>query len=802
MSLKLSKKDRDLLASLAHAEAGVDGLKAGKAVVDVVLNRLASPEFPNTVRGVIGHKVNGRYQFEPVKKHGGVDHLPKAPSNWRSEIPNYTSGVLSGTTKRVAPNAFFFQNRAITKKRGTAFGQKQGVKIGQQVFSADYRGRVPAIGAGIPNAPSAPTQVPELISGLPQKNRKATTGLFYTNKSAIRNKALVNTLEANIRDTVRDVYGPGAKANVYSGGQSWPRTIGSTRHNNGKAADVHVYDADGKQIKGDRLAPLAQAWRSRDIGGVGLEMRGGGIHLDIHRDRARNWDYSKKGGRYSTAQREAIEAGNKGIAPEYYAEKGPSASGRFGLASGPSGVGRASLDMAGAMMGTPRSKGLAYAPSLSAAPREAVQALSLQDLPKMQEPSRSNISQSGNLPSAPLGNVERSSLPDLPRQDARLAMADFDRSFRMGSVSPPKAYGQARASAGVPASARASAAFPSGFKAPSISPRMAEAQSMAALDAIPSAPIDLVGDMQPAFGQPKAPDVQPVDLPQIGAKPQAVAAPNPYGTFSVPKRMMDPTAPNLIPNTKLPNAPNPVGVKGAQALSKMALTGLGGVIGGMPGALVGRLAAKALEDRVGDAAGDLFTGGVVGPSGHSYAPGSDIARGVDAMQGGDVGDFWNHTADTPAAGLAYSRERAALEGRPAPKSLFQKMGEDLGGGSSSGGGTIICSELHEQGYMPKEIWEADEEWGRMIARKDPDIIRGYRYWAAPVVRLMQRSERATKIIAWLTKPWAYQMAYEVGAVERGSFLGYCTNAIGIPLSWTVGKALKLRKKWRFKYGWA
>jgi hypothetical protein len=101
--------------------------------------------------------------------------------------------------------------------------------------------------------------------------------------------------------------------------------------------------------------------------------------------------------------------------------------------------------------------------------------------------------------------------------------------------------------------------------------------------------------------------------------------------------------------------------------------------------------------------------------------------------------------------------------------------------------------------MPTHIWEADEEWGRMIARKDPDIIRGYRYWAAPVVRLMQQSKRATKIIAWLTKPWAYQMAYEVGAVEKGSFLGYCTNAIGIPLSWTVGKALKLRKKWRMKH---
>lgn len=478
---------------------------------------------------------------------------------------------------------------------------------------------------------------------------------------------------------------------------------------------------------------------------------------------------------------------------------GPSVNGRFSLASGPSGMGRASMDVAGATMGLPRSKGLAYAPSLSAVPVGAVEALGLQDLPTKQVENQS-IAKAPALPGAPLGSVERSSLPDLPRKDTRLAMADFDRSFRMGPVSPPKASGRVRGGAGVSASGMASAAVPSGFKAPSVSPRMAEAQSMAALDAIPNAPIDLVGDMQPAFGEVKRPDLQAIDLPKIGATPKP-AAPNPYGAFGVPERMMDPNAANLIPQTKLPNAPNPVGVKGAQMLSKMALTGLGATVGGLPGALVGRLAAKALEGRVGDAAGDFFAGGVVGPSGHSYAPGSDIARGVDAMQGGNVGDFWNHTADTPAAGLAYSRERAALEGRPAPKSLFEKMGEDLskatgGGSSSSGGGTIICSELYRQNLMPAHIWKADEEWGRMIARKDPDIIRGYRYWAAPVVRLMQRSKRATKIIAWLTRPWAYQMAFEVGAVPKGSALGFCTNAIGIPFSWMVGKALKLRKKWR------
>lgn len=60
----------DLLARLAQAEAGVDGFEGMLAVAAVVLNRVASEEFPNSIRDVI-YQTN---QFEAVLR-GTVDEM-------------------------------------------------------------------------------------------------------------------------------------------------------------------------------------------------------------------------------------------------------------------------------------------------------------------------------------------------------------------------------------------------------------------------------------------------------------------------------------------------------------------------------------------------------------------------------------------------------------------------------------------------------------------------------------------------------------------------------------------------------
>ena len=61
-SSPLSSYELDLLERLVEAEAGAEPLEGRIAVAQVVLNRVASSKFPNTIEGVIYQ----RNQFEPV----------------------------------------------------------------------------------------------------------------------------------------------------------------------------------------------------------------------------------------------------------------------------------------------------------------------------------------------------------------------------------------------------------------------------------------------------------------------------------------------------------------------------------------------------------------------------------------------------------------------------------------------------------------------------------------------------------------------------------------------------------------
>ena len=78
------------------------------------------------------------------------------------------------------------------------------------------------------------------------------------------------------------------------------------------------------------------------------------------------------------------------------------------------------------------------------------------------------------------------------------------------------------------------------------------------------------------------------------------------------------------------------------------------------------------------------------------------------------------------------------------------------------GKKIICVELYRQGYLPYEIYKADEEWGDMTFEKDPKLIIGYQMWARPVVEFMRKNPQWTPTIYFLLKPWTEWMANEMG----------------------------------------
>lgn len=158
---------------------------------------------------------------------------------------------------------------------------------------------------------------------LPGGARRAPVS--YVNGGATRNHPITPELMEQIQRGVAAVYGPGYSAQIYSGGQN-PLGVGgsrtgSTRHDDhgrgGEAADLYVIGPDGRRVTGEALARLGQHWVATKQGGVGLEMRGGGIHLDEHKGRAPHWNYAGQGGRYTPGMRAIMDQGLRGIPPAY-----------------------------------------------------------------------------------------------------------------------------------------------------------------------------------------------------------------------------------------------------------------------------------------------------------------------------------------------------------------------------------------------------------------------------------------------------------------------------------------------------
>lgn len=71
---ELSEEDYDALLRLVEAEASGEDIKGKMLVANVVLNRVESSSFPDTVKEVIYQRHNGRAQFSPVAT-GRIDRV-------------------------------------------------------------------------------------------------------------------------------------------------------------------------------------------------------------------------------------------------------------------------------------------------------------------------------------------------------------------------------------------------------------------------------------------------------------------------------------------------------------------------------------------------------------------------------------------------------------------------------------------------------------------------------------------------------------------------------------------------------
>lgn len=98
----LSEDDKYLLAKLAMAEAEGESLETKVLVILVVLNRVESDDFPDTIKNVIFQKLNGVYQFTPIG-NGRWDKIEPNEECW--EAVNF----VNATSYDFSEGALYFE---------------------------------------------------------------------------------------------------------------------------------------------------------------------------------------------------------------------------------------------------------------------------------------------------------------------------------------------------------------------------------------------------------------------------------------------------------------------------------------------------------------------------------------------------------------------------------------------------------------------------------------------------------------------------------------------------------------------
>lgn len=121
----VSAADIDLMARLVHAEAKGEPYAGKVAVATVILNRVASKDFPNTVSGVVHEKANGYYAFTPVQ-NGEINKAADAEAKRAVNEALAFRGQGSGS--------LFFYNPK-TAKSDWIFSRQVTVTIGNHRFA-------------------------------------------------------------------------------------------------------------------------------------------------------------------------------------------------------------------------------------------------------------------------------------------------------------------------------------------------------------------------------------------------------------------------------------------------------------------------------------------------------------------------------------------------------------------------------------------------------------------------------------------------------------------------------------------
>ncbi|NLK29115.1 MAG: cell wall hydrolase [Clostridiales bacterium] len=106
--IKVTDEEVAMLERIVQAEAGSEDIKGRILVANVILNRVANEDFPDTIKEVIFQNSNGDYQFSPVsdKRYWSV----KVTKNTKESVERALKG------EDYSEGALYFMARKRAKK--------------------------------------------------------------------------------------------------------------------------------------------------------------------------------------------------------------------------------------------------------------------------------------------------------------------------------------------------------------------------------------------------------------------------------------------------------------------------------------------------------------------------------------------------------------------------------------------------------------------------------------------------------------------------------------------------------------
>lgn len=138
--------------------------------------------------------------------------------------------------------------------------------------------------------------------------------------------------------------------------------------------------------------------------------------------------------------------------------------------------------------------------------------------------------------------------------------------------------------------------------------------------------------------------------------------------------------------------------------------------------------------------------------------------------------------------------QAIVDGLQAQNSLLRTQLEDVKQTKSK---KIICTESYRQGLMPEHIFSADKKFGLYMYRNHREVMEGYSLWATPIVELMKKNPRGSKIFYNLiVKHWSEHMAYRMNVLPTDNKFGNFLHKYGTKFSKLVYTIYQIKNQYK------